>query len=202
MTVVVIDPPAHLVVSVEAAKVHLRVDHDDDDDYIEGLIQVATATIDGPSGWLGRCLVEQTLEWRGPGFGPRDGCLPYPPVSQIVSIKYDGPDGVERTVEPSTYRVVGSASAPELSLASGLFWPSMRCDVEAVRVRYKAGWPIVTEGEGDEEAITWTGPAPIRHAILLMVSELYENREAASDAPRTELPFAVQALLSTYRMFA
>ncbi len=202
MSVIVINPPEDPVVSLEEAKAHLRVDHDDDDDYIEGLVDVATATIDGPAGWLGRCLVEQTLEWRGDGFGWRDLRLPYPPIVDIESVKYDDDSGAEQTVPGATYRLLGQPSQPRMALVSGASWPSARCDGESVRVRYKAGWPVTTEGEGEGAVTTWTGPAPIRHAILLMVSQLYENREAASETAQVELPFAVTSLLSTYRVFA
>lgn len=202
MSVFVVVPPEYPVVSIEEVKTHLRVDHDDDDDYIESLVDVATATIDGPTGWLGRCLVEQTLEWRGSLFGPCDGRLPYPPVAEIESVKYDDAVGAEQIVPDTDYRLVGQPNQPRLVLGFGASWPSARCQEEAVRIRYTAGWPVETVGEGDDAVATWTGPAPIKHAILMIVSELYENREAATDAPRTELPFAVTALLSTYRIFA
>ncbi len=201
MSVVVVEPPEDPVVSLEEAKAHLRVDHDDDDDYIESLVAVATATIDGPNGWLGRCLVEQTLEWRGPSFGPCDGRLPYPPVLEIESVKYDDGAGAEQTVPDADYRLIGQPNQPRVVLEYGASWPSARCQDEAVRIRYTAGWPVETESEGEDAVTTWTGPAPIKHAVLLMVSELYENREAASDASRKELPFAVTALLSTFRVF-
>lgn len=201
MPTVVITPPDDPVVSLAEAKAHLRVDHADDDDYIEALVAVAGATIDGPDGWLGRCLVEQTLEWRGDEFGC-DIQLPYPPIIDIVSVKYTDDAGVEQTVAPADYHLVGAPSMPRLALNYGSFWPTPRWQSEAVRIRYTAGWPVTIEGAGDQAVTTWTGPAPIRHAILLMVSELYENREAASDSARVELPFAVQALLSTYRVFA
>lgn len=191
MSIVVVDPPEDLVVSLEETKAHLRVDHDDDDDYIERLVEAATATIDGPSGWLGRCLVSQTLEWRGSGFGLCGGRLPYPPVAEIESVKYDDDVGAEQVVADASYRLVGQPSQPRLILAHGASWPSARCEDEAVRIRYTAGY-------GGPQDV----PAPIRHAILLMVSQLYENREAASEKPQTELPFAVTALLSTYRVFA
>lgn len=191
MSVVVVEPPEVPVVSLEEAKAHLRVDHDDDDDYIESLIEVATATIDGPAGWLGRCLVEQTLEWRGSGFGPCDGRLPYPPVVDIEAVEYDDSVGAQQTVPGASYRVIGQPNQPRVALAVGASWPSARCDDEAVRVRYVAGY-------GGPEDV----PAPIRHAILLTVSQLYENREAASETAQVELPFAVTALLGPYRVYA
>lgn len=202
MPVIVVEPPADPVVSLKEAKAHLRVDHDDDDDYIEGLVAAATATIDGPDGWLGRCLVEQTLEWLGDEFGICDIRLPYPPIVEIESVVYDDDNGAQQTVADTDYRLVGQPNMPRLALVYGKSWPSIRWQSEAVRIRYTSGWPVETEGEGDAAVTTWAGPAPIRHAILLMVAELYENREAASDQARIDLPFAVQALLSTYRVFA
>ncbi|MGM5018720.1 head-tail connector protein [Tardiphaga sp. 367_B4_N1_1] len=191
MSIVVVTPPEEPVVSLEEAKEHLRVDHGDDDLYIESLVAAATSTIDGPDGWLGRCLVEQTLEWRGDGFGVCDIRLPYPPIIEILSVDYDDTDGVEQTVAEANYRLVGPPGLPRLSPAYGASWPSTRSQSEAVRIQYISGY-----GAADDV------PQPIRHAVLMMVSELYENREASTDQPRTELPFAVAALLATYRVFA
>jgi uncharacterized phiE125 gp8 family phage protein len=201
MPVIVVTPPEDPAVSLEEAKAHLRVDHDDDDDYIESLVAVATATIDGPNGWLGRCIVEQTLEWRGDEFGC-DIRLPYPPIISIESVKYVDHAGAEQAVSPADYLLTGAPSQPRLSLNYGSFWPTPRWQSEAVRVRYTAGWPVETTGAGEDEKAIWSGPAPIRHAILLMVSQLYENREAASETAQVELPFAVSSLLATYRVFA
>lgn len=193
MSVVVITPPEFALVSLEEAKVHLRVDHDDDNDYIEGLVETATNMIDGPAGWLGRALITQTLEWRGDEFPScHDIRLPYPPIAAIVSVKYDDDDGAEQTISSGDYRLVGQPSIPRLALAYGSTWPSTRWQNEAVRIRYTAGYGATVDSV----------PAPIRQAVLLMVSELYENRDASTDKPRTELPFAVTALLSTYRVFA
>jgi len=45
-------------------------------------------------------------------------------------------------------------------------------------------------------------PRPIIQAMLLLVGELYERREAAIvGAPITEVPFGVQALLAPYRVW-
>lgn len=41
--------------------------------------------------------------------------------------------------------------------------------------------------------------SPIRHAALLLIGHWYANREATSDRPLTEIPFAVKHLLSPYR---
>ncbi|WP_256467859.1 head-tail connector protein [Bradyrhizobium sp. 18] len=192
MPVVVITPPAYALVSLEEAKAHLRVDFDDDDDYIESLVETVTNTLDGPGGWLGRALITQTLEWRGDEFGTCDIRLPYPPIASIVSVKYDDDDGAEQTVSSGDYRLVGQPSLPRIALAYGSSWPSTRSQSESVRIRYTAGYGTAVDSV----------PAPIRQAVLLMIAELYENRELTTDRSRAELPFSAMALLSTYRVFA
>ena len=41
---------------------------------------------------------------------------------------------------------------------------------------------------------------PVRMAMLLMVGQLYENREATSDLSLKEVPLAYQYLLAPYRV--
>jgi uncharacterized phiE125 gp8 family phage protein len=193
MAAVVVTPPEALPVSLEEAKTQLRVDSGDDDSYIQSLVVAATTTLDGPAGWLGRALVTQTLELRSDGFGCEEICLPYPPILAVESIVYDDLSGVAQTVSPDVYRLVGGPDAPRLALAYGKTWPQTRSQSEAVRVRYSAGWPVIEN--------VWTGPEAIKHCIRVLVAELYANREASAEPGRVELPFAVTALLSTYRVY-
>ena len=68
--------------------------------------------------------------------------------------------------------------------------------------------------DGDRASITgpWPGepvtlrvtvggfvPPSIKHAILLLIAQWYENREATSEKPMREVPFAVESLVSLYR---
>jgi len=48
-------------------------------------------------------------------------------------------------------------------------------------------------------AIVTPVPAPIRHAILLLVSHWYANRDAAGEKPSHAVEFGVDALLAPYR---
>lgn len=76
------------VVTVEDAKRHLAIWHNDDDDLIGQLIEVATAYIDGPNG-IGVALQPQT--WRATLDAlPRKLSLPLRPVRQIVAVTNRG----------------------------------------------------------------------------------------------------------------
>jgi uncharacterized phiE125 gp8 family phage protein len=167
---------------------HLRLDTDDAEAqfYVESLIAAAQGNIDGPAGWLGRCLGIQTLEVRGWDFGFCDR-LPYPPVIDVLSVAYIDPTGAVQTLPVSEYQIsVGGFLEPSY----GISWPQARYERDAVRVRYRAGYEEI--------------PAPIKHAVLLMVSHLFNNRDAVTTtaAQPATLPMGVDALLAPYRVGA
>ncbi|KQT08523.1 hypothetical protein ASG40_11635 [Methylobacterium sp. Leaf399] len=151
MTVTVITPPEPLL-TVEEAKRACRYEDTDRDGEFEAWIAAAQATIDGPAGWLGRSIGEQTLEVTAShfDFGIR---LPCPPILEVLSVKYDDPNGVERTLDPDAYRLDRTGT---LQCALNGSWPSVRADCEAIRVQYRAGY------EGP--------PAPLLQAVRVMVN--------------------------------
>jgi uncharacterized phiE125 gp8 family phage protein len=185
MRVVVVTPPAP-VVSWQEADHHLRLYGDEDQKtYVEALIAAATAHIDGPEGWLGRCIGVQTLEARLDNFDCGSIRLPYPPVIDVVSVGYVDAAGVVQTVDPAGYELAG-ALVPVFDAA----WPTPRLQREAVRIRYRAGYE--------------TTPAPIKAAILLMVQDLFSNRGsvvASSNATAVPMSTTVEALLQPYRVY-
>lgn len=198
MRVLVITPPGELV-SLDDAKKHLRVDHEDDDAYITGLVAAAVAWLDGPAGWLGRALGIQTLELVTDRFG--DGCrtwidIPYPPLIDIVSINYINSDGVETTLDPDAYEVALGQLRPKW----GGTWPSTRYQSDAARIRYRAGHSKLN---GDTPPVLVDDlPSPVKVAILMLVGQWYQNREpVVLGATVEQLPFAVEALLSSFRVY-
>lgn len=179
MRVFVVTPPAPVVSYAEAvARLRLAGGVDEQAD-VEGMIAAATALIDGPDGWLGRAIGEQILEARLDRFPTeRTIDLPYPPVAAIVSVKYLDADGVEQTVASGDYSLAGA----KLALRSGKDWPSTGDDIEAVRVRYDAGYETV--------------PDNIKSAILLVTGDQYRHRDSAP-----ELSAAATALIRTLRIY-
>src|SRR5690606_16820554 len=134
------------------AKEHLRVDGADDNAVIEGLIRAAVSHLDGWTGILGRCLVEQT--WRV-DFDRFDQCmrLPLGPVIEIVSVTWRDAEGQISTVNDAEYLIQTDAGgAPHLRFRNGYSFPSGLYESGAVSVTFKAGYPTIPAVEADPEA--------------------------------------------------
>jgi uncharacterized phiE125 gp8 family phage protein len=196
MRVVVITPPEPIV-TWEEAKAHLRLDGDEEQTYVEGLIAAAQGWIEGPDGWLGRALGVQTLEVSLERFCSAF-MLPILPVISIVEVRYRDASGVQAVVPAETYGLTGRV----LSVVGGAAWPATGVFTDAVKVRYLAGYGRM-EGDGEAATMVNDAPAPIRHAILLLVGQWFAFRSnVAEDGAPAQLPFAVEALLSPFRVWS
>lgn len=198
MIVRVVEPPKPFL-SLEWVKQHLHVEVEDTDQdmLIAGYIASAVAWLDGPAGWLGRCLGEQVLEMVGNSFPT---CrLPYGPTVAIDSIVYVDANGRTVTMPAEDYRLL-----PDGRIHAET-WPVVGTGPDAVRIRWRAGYPDhiePAETPGGEEVHTVTVPQPIIQAILLLVGQWFKSREnVVTGTIATALPFAVEALLSPYRVW-
>lgn len=184
MIVLNLEPPANPFVSLAEAKARLRVDGGEDDAQITALLMAAQAHLEGPQGWLGRTIARQQLEARI-ACAPHNVSLPYPPFHQLVSVAAVALDGTPTEIDLADVRIEpGRFGSAVISPKAGR-WGS-----ERLRVRYTAGYEV-----GDPRA------APIHAAILLMVGHLYDNREAVTDRPMTELPMGVESLLAPLQVW-
>lgn len=214
--------PAVEPVSLEQAKVHLRVDVPDDDALIGLLISAARAHAENV---CRRAFITQQWDlfldafplysYCGvlPGYVPVDQLpsswmtmrnyavrfrggridLPFPTLQAVDSVQYTDPAGALQTLAPSQY-VVDNASEPgALTPAPGTYWPATQNVTNAVRIRYTAGY-------GDAAAV----PAALKAWILMRVGAMYENREEIVVGQRVasiDLPF-VDRLLDPYRIWS
>lgn len=179
MSVRVITPPEPVVTFEEAAK-HLRLDDDEERDYVTGLIAAAQGWIDGPAGWLGRSVGVQELEWRDDCLPAR---LPFHPVIEVDAATVDGE----------------AADLPAWTDEGNLAWP-LGVARGATVIRYRAGYGK----PNDASPPVWINdaPAPIKVAILMLVAQWYMARAAVNIGNIVnEMPFAVEALLQPYRVY-
>lgn len=187
MRLVVITPPEPVVTPAEAVA-QLRLDVTGEDYLLAGLIAAATAHIDGPNGWLGRAIGMQTLELHVPDFCGGLIALPCMPIVSLTSVTYLDAAGVAQSVAAEDAYLVDRI----LCTRVGWFVPATAYRADAVRIRYVAGYP--------DQAGKSTVPAPIRHAILMMVARLYASRGEDQAANLME-DRTVERLLAPYRVF-
>lgn len=148
---VLITPPVAEAVTLEEAKLHLRVDHDDEDTLIDAIIDAAVGHMDGFTGILGRCLMAQTWSQE---FETACGdlVLRLGPVASVSSVTGGFTD----------YRLLKDGRGHFLRLNDGAAWPS-----GPVVVEYVAGGDVV--------------PPALKAALLLHIGTLYEYRETMAD---------------------
>lgn len=183
--VLIVTPPEPLV-TVAAAKDHLKVDDDEQDALIEGIIAAVSTHLDGPQGILGRAIGLQELQARFDAFEPlAEVSLPCSPIVALTAIEWLGADRQTRTGDLADVELIGHDVLPVRSAP----WNGLYVGREALRVTYRAGYDEV--------------PAAIRVAALMMVDDLFRNRGSVTsyDLSTVPTPATPWALLSPYRVF-
>ena len=183
--------PTQEPVTLTEAKLHARVDTDDDDQLLMLLITSAREWIEGQTK---RALVTQTWDWEIDYGWPylQNGVptidLPVNPVASVTSISYDDDGSSPRsTLSADDYTAVCRTHGSYIVPAYGATWPTVRCVPNAITVRFVAGQAI------DEV------PKQLTQALKMLVTHMYERRDLASEKQMIEIPYAVEALISPYR---
>jgi hypothetical protein len=162
-TVSVIEAPEPWL-TLELAKAHINVEHDEKDDLIQSYVDGCLAAVDGPLGILGRAIGVQTLEvavWQRCGLIVD---LPCPPLIEVLSVQYDTATGDTVDVDAATWRRRRNA----VQFSSGL------PEYDELRIRFTAGYaPIGGESPYTEHPVV----SRARLGVLLMVGSMWANRE-------------------------
>lgn len=141
-------------ITLERAKLHLRVVNPDEDDYILALIIAARHMAEGR---LNRTLVQRQLTATFTSMHERMMLLK-PPVVSVDSVQYVDADGAVQ--EFSDFELIGG----EVSVVHGVTPPASRYRPDAIRVTYTAGYPL---GEIPQPIIQW---------MLLSIGTMYDHR--------------------------
>jgi uncharacterized phiE125 gp8 family phage protein len=190
MPSILLSGPAVEPISLDEAKSHLRVEHDDDDDVIAALIAGARVHVEAQTR---RALIAQSwrlIRDRWPDNG-RIAVLPAPLV-QLAAARVYRLDGTTQAIDPAAF-AADVASAPALlSFVSGAM-PAPGRIVAGIELDVDVGF-----GEAAEDV-----PVPLRQAIRVLVAHWYENRGLiAQGAGVAVLPETAAALLMPYRVLS
>lgn len=209
--------PAAEPVSVSDLKTHLRVDITDDDAYITSLGKVARRMVENITG---RRLVRQ--QWRirqddFPSSMPQrrsmllftlsvlhlpglDRFIQFPlaPITSVDSFTYTDANNVTTTVPAASYTVDLTSEPMRLCLLDNYDWPDPSAGLisaNAIDIDFTVGY--AADGSTPELAKI---PDELVHAIKMVTAHFYKNREIASEAKQTEIPW-LPHLLNSYRMW-
>ncbi len=197
--------PATEPLSLEEAKLHLRVTTDDEDGLIQSLIQTAREYVEQ---FTGRALLTQTWDLKLNSFGCEQALrLPKAPLQSVTSITYIDTGGTTQTLATSRYVVAGAFDAMAgvaspwaqpgyVAPAYATIFPVTRPIPEAVTVRFVAGY-----GAQPEKV-----PAGILAAMKMMIGTWFgpgrQTVIADVRAAAIEIPDTVDILLWPFRVFA
>lgn len=213
----VLTPPSVEPLSLTEAKDHLRVDFSTDDTYITTLIPAARQYVEAIC-WRG--LLTQTVELTLAGFTshrhshtyggsflpPYGGYFPFElhphnlhhgielPGGQAAAldedaITYIDSNGAQQTLDPSVYSFDNVSVPAKLHLAYGKSYPNTRPQWNAVSITYDVGWATPDDV-----------PSPIKQAMLLLVSQMYEHRTPEVAGVLSAVQFTIDNLLQPYRL--
>ena len=152
MTAKLITPPSVEPITVEEAKIFLRIDTNEEESLISSLISAARMYAEKYT-----CRSFLTQEWElSKKVIAEKVYLPYPPVEGVVLVSVDG-----NFIDDYRYTLVGEDTLYFVS-------PIRSVTPGGIVIRYAAGYGNVPEDV----------PRDIRQAILITVAGLYENRES------------------------
>ena len=193
MALRIINPvsPEKEPISLTEAKLHLRIDHEDEDTLLSNLITLARQEIERLTGL---CLAEQSWMLTFDRWPGREIRLPVWPVVMVDEIGYVDVDGDSYIIDASNYVLDQFSRPARIMMATNYSWPSVELwPVNGVQIMLTSGYN--PDGcTGSEEM-----PMRYRQVMLLLIGHYYENREAvytASGGNAIPLPMGVRSLLN------
>ncbi|MCK9570442.1 hypothetical protein M0R72_15955 [Candidatus Pacearchaeota archaeon] len=166
----------------------------DDDTYVSTLITTARRICEN---YQSRSYITRTYALTLDAWPRAPFDLPMPPAATITSIVYTNSAGTAATWSATEYQLDATGFVGRLAPAYGYSWPSETLrDLAGITITYTAGYG----------ATAASVPEEIRHAIMMLVGDLYENREDtntfANFASPVNVSWSVKALLGFDRVIS
>ena len=196
--------PASEPLDLSETKTFLRIDHDNDDDFVAGLISAARQFCENVTG---RSLISRSYSlyldcWPGKSSlgwwdGMREGAytllnkssliLPRPPLLSVVRINIYDANNVATEFPASNYFVDKAAIPGRIVLTSGSVVPVPGRMANGIEIQFTAGYGTTSQNI----------PALLRQGMKQMVAHLYEHRGDSPD--QALLASGAAAIFQSYR---
>ena len=184
-----ITQPSSEPVTLAEAQLHLRLDtagsppSHPDDSLVRVLISAARENAEN---YTGVTIAQAQYEVLGDVVS-NEMSLQTHPVTSISTVTYEDSDGVTQTIAASDYYVDNFARPARLIFKKN-------APARPTTVRFTAGY---TDGNSPNP---YPCPAGVKAAIMIMLSNLYENRESVTEVQSYERPQSSTYLLTPYRI--
>lgn len=189
MATKIITAPSFEPLSVADVSEYLRLDDSPTDTLlISSLITAARQHLEN---YLNRFIAEQTVELALTGW--KDKIDLSAPVQSVTSVKYLDENGVEQTLNSNQYIVDTYSEPAAIYPAHDVTYPNLYDQENNVKIRYVVGF--TSGGSPDTNPL----PDPLKFAMMLIIGDLYANREAGGEKAYQVNP-TVQNLLQFYRL--
>ncbi len=183
--------PSEEPITLDETKDHLRLELDDasEDALVARLIVAARRRAEN---FLWRAIMKQTWDYFLDDFpGSADTILlPLPPLQSVTTVKYIDLDGVQQTLAASLWKVDAVSEPARLVPAFEETWPSTREEINAVEIRFVAGYTNI--GEVPEE---------VKSGMKMMTASWYENRESLREGGELQPIPLDEAAMADYRVY-
>lgn len=186
MTISVSVPATIEPLTLAEAREQVQITHTDDDNYLTAAIKAARAIVEG---YTGRALIQRTVAVdfdANEAQSPLE--LPLGKLQSVSSFVYYDVDGNSTAITTSDYYI--AATNPGRLVAKNAGWTVQR-NWKSVTVTYVVGYGSTAS----------TVPDDIRHALRLIVSDLWTNE--TSDAMMGDaypIPKLAKLLLAPHRL--
>lgn len=171
------------VITLEEAKVYLRVDSEDENALISAMIDTAEKHVEVATG---RVLLTTTFELVYDEISDSIE-IPKSPLQEVTKIEVISEAGVKTEVDKSIYDVDTSGTLGRVQLKAGCVWPSHRGFASFI-ITVKAGY-------GDTAAAV---PPALKQAALAALAVIFASRGGMD---REKIDSAVAALCGPYKIW-
>ncbi len=154
-----VTPPASEPLTLSITKSYLRIDHDDEDQFIGDLMVSARMLAEN---WLRRSLITQSWKLGYDECAPQHISLPMGPVNSVFNVMLINRDNSSQLISAENY---------SLNAAKNILTFDTQVRGFHIEINYSTGYGSTASDI----------PAPLRQGMLCHVASLYENRGDAGD---------------------
>jgi uncharacterized phiE125 gp8 family phage protein len=134
-----VTPPDGEPITLDAAKRHCRITHDDENSLIQSYIAAGRQAAEDA---LGRGLLTQTWKFTSERWANVLWLPMAAPLQSVTSVKYYDAIGTLQTLATTVYTVDLVSRPGRIAKAAGQTWPSLQSDrrVGRIEITYVVGW--------------------------------------------------------------